>query len=82
MLEYKTVGEFLANIRKKFGGENEESVKVAELKRLEQGSRMMKEFLQEFRRVAKESGYERKPLIEEFKREISATICWRLMESE
>jgi len=36
-LEYETVREFLADIRKEFGGENEESVKVAELKRLEQG---------------------------------------------
>ena len=37
LLEYETVREFLADIRKEFGGENEESVKVAELKRLEQG---------------------------------------------
>ena len=29
------MGEFLVDIRKKFGGEDEESVKVAELKRLE-----------------------------------------------
>jgi len=29
------VSEFLANIRKDFGGGDEESVKVAELKRLE-----------------------------------------------
>jgi len=35
LLEYKTVGEFLVDIRKKFGEEDEESVKVAELKRLE-----------------------------------------------
>ena len=35
LLEYKTAEEFLADIRKEFGGEDEESVKVAELKRLE-----------------------------------------------
>ena len=35
---------------------------------------MMKEFIQEFRRVARESGYKRRPLVEEFKRRISATI--------
>jgi len=34
-LEYKSVGEFLAAIKKEFGGEEEELVKVAELKRLE-----------------------------------------------
>jgi len=35
LLEYKTVGEFLAKIRKEFGGGDEESVKVVELRRLE-----------------------------------------------
>ena len=35
LLEYKTVGEFLINIRKEFGEENKESMKVAELRRLE-----------------------------------------------
>jgi len=35
LLEYKTAGEFLANIKKEFGGEDEEGLKIAELKRLE-----------------------------------------------
>ena len=35
LLEYETVGEFLADIRKEFGGGDEKMVKVAELKRLE-----------------------------------------------
>ena len=35
LLEYETVGEFLADIRKESGGDNEETVKVAKLKRLE-----------------------------------------------
>ena len=33
MLEYEIVGEFLADIRKEFGGGDKKSVKVAELKR-------------------------------------------------
>jgi len=45
LLEYETVGEFLANIRKEFGKEDEESIKVAELKKLEQEGKMMKEFV-------------------------------------
>ena len=45
LLEYKMVGEFLADIRKEFEGEDEELVKVAELKRLEQDGKMMKEFV-------------------------------------
>ena len=35
LLEYKTVEEFLMNIKKEFGGEDKESIKVAELQRLE-----------------------------------------------
>jgi len=34
-LEYETVGEFLADIKKEFGGGDKESVKMAELKKLE-----------------------------------------------
>jgi len=33
-LKYENIGEFLADIRKEFGGEDKESVKVAELKKL------------------------------------------------
>ena len=76
------VEEFLANIRKEFGREDKESVKVAELRRLEQGSKIIKEFLHEFRRVAKRSGYEERLLIEEFKRRINATIYQRFIKSE
>ena len=82
LLEYETVGEFLTDIKKEFGRGDKESVKVAELKRLEQGERTMEEFVQKFRRIARSSEYEERLLVEEFKREISATIHWRLMESE
>ena len=66
-LEFETVGEFLAEIKKEFGGEEEESVKVAELRKLEQGEKTMEEFVQEFKRAARGSGYEGRPLVEEFK---------------
>jgi len=45
LLKYETVGEFLVDIRKEFGREDEESVKVTELRRLEQESRTMEEFV-------------------------------------
>ena len=45
LLEYKIVEEFLADIKKKFGGEDEETVKVEELKRIEQGGKTMEEFV-------------------------------------
>jgi len=44
ILEYKSVEEFLTTIKKEFGRGEEESVKVAELKRLEQREKTMKEF--------------------------------------
>jgi len=67
LLEYEIVGEFLADIKKEFGGGKEELVKAAELQRLEQGNKMIEEFVQEFRRAARGSRYEGCPLIEEFK---------------
>ena len=42
----------------------------------------MKEFVQEFKRAARESGYERRLLIEESKREINGIIRRKLMEVE
>jgi len=74
LLKYETVGKFLADIKKEFGGGDEESTKVAKLRRLEQESRTMKEFVQEFRRAARRSRYEGRLLVEEFKRELSTTI--------
>jgi len=82
VLEYESVREFLVAIKKEFGEGEEETVKVAELKKLEQGGKMIEEFVQEFRRAARGSEYERCPLIEEFKRRMNATIRRRLMEAE
>jgi len=45
VLEYKTVGEFLADLRKDFKEKEEETVKTAELRRLEQRGKTMKEFV-------------------------------------
>ena len=39
------VEEFLAEIRKEFGGGDKKSVKVVELRRLEQGDKTMEEFV-------------------------------------
>ena len=45
VLEYETVGEFLIDIRKEFGRGDEKSVKVIELKKLEQGGKTMEEYI-------------------------------------
>ena len=73
-VEYESVKEFLTSLRKEFGGGEEELVKAAELRKLEQGGKSMKEFVQEFKRVARGSRYEGRPLIEEFKRGINSEI--------
>ena len=82
LVEYESVEEFLMAIKKEFGGGDKKSVKVAKLKKLEQGGRMIEEFVQEFKRTAQESGYEKRLLIEEFKREINSGIRRKLMETE
>ena len=65
-MEYELVEEFLTSLKREFGGEEEkESVKVAELRKLEQEGKTMEEFVQEFRRAARRSRYEERPLIEE-----------------
>jgi len=55
---------------------------VAKLKRIEQGKKMMEEFVQKFKRVARRSGYERRPLVEEFKQDMNGVIRQKMMESE
>ena len=81
-VEYESVEEFLTILKKEFGGEEEESVKAAELRKLEQGGRTMEEFIQEFKRAARGSGYEGRPLVEEFKRGMNGGIRRKLMEAE
>jgi len=42
----------------------------------------MEEFVQEFRRAVRGSGYKGRPLIEEFKRGLNRMIRRKLMEAE
>ena len=79
-IEYETAEEFLMNL--KFGRGEEESVKVAELRKLEQGGRTMEEFVQKFKRAARGSGYEGRPLVEKFKRGMNGGIRRKLMEAK
>ena len=81
-VEYESVEEFLLSLKKEFGGEEEELVKAAELRKLEQGGRTMEEFIQEFKRAARGSGYKGRLLVEKFKREINGAIRRKLMEAE
>ena len=80
VLEYVIVEEFLADLKKEFGQGDDKTIKVVELKNMEQGNRTMEEFIQKFRRVAKESRYEGKPLVEEFKRRMNQIIRRKLIK--
>ena len=81
-LEFEMIREFLVEVKKEFGGGEEESVKAVELRKLEQGGRMMEEFVQEFKRAVRGSGYKGRLLVEEFKRGMNGGIRRKLMEAE
>jgi len=55
-VEYETVEEFLMGLRKEFGRGEEESVKVAELRKLEQGGKTMEELFKNLRERQEEVG--------------------------
>ena len=59
------IEEFLANL-KEFG-ERDNEMKVVKLKKVKQESRTMEEFIQEFRRAVRGSGYEGRLFVKKFK---------------
>jgi len=81
-VEYENVEEFLTSLKREFRGGEEKAVKAAELRKIEQGGRTMEKFVQEFKRVARGSGYEERLLVEEFKRGMNGGIRRKLMEAE
>jgi len=81
-VEYEMAEEFLTSLKKEFGRGEEELVKAAELRKLEQGGKTIKEFVQEFKRATRGSRYEGRLLVEEFKREMNRTIRRKLIEAE
>ena len=44
-LEFATVGDFLTDLKQKFGNRNNKLVKIAELKKVEKRSKTIKEFV-------------------------------------
>ena len=49
-LSYVTRGKFLSDLKKEFGGGNDEIMKVAELKKVEQKNKIIEKFIQKFKR--------------------------------
>ena len=60
----------------------EEERKIEQLRTIEQGERTCNEYMQEFKKITRGSGYERRPLIEEFKRGLNGSIRRKLAEAE
>lgn len=73
-MNYEVVEEFLVDLKEEFSREDDEILKVTELKKIKQKSKIMEEFVQEFRKVTRESRYKGQLLIEEFKRGMNKTI--------
>ena len=57
-------------------------MKVAELKKVKQRSRTIEEFIQKFRRAVRGSRYEKRPLVEEFKKIMNGVIRRKLIEAK
>ena len=81
-MEYELIEEFFTSMKKEFGGGEEKATKTAELRQLEQGGKTMEKFVQIFKRIARGSGYEGRPLVEKFKRDINGGIRRKLIEAE
>jgi len=80
--EVETVEQLFLKIRNDFGEMSEEERKIEQLWTIEQGGRTCDKYVQEFKKVARGSGYEGRPLIEEFKRGLNGTIRRKLAEAE
>ena len=80
--EVETAEQLFSKIRNDFGETSEEERKIKQLRTIEQGNRMCDEYIQEFKKVARGSGYEGRPLIEEFKRGLSGVLRRKLAETE
>jgi len=78
----KSVKQLFTKIRNNFGETSEEERKIEQLRTIEQGGRTCDKYVQEFKKVARESSYERRPLIKEFKKGLNGSIRRKLAEAE
>jgi len=81
-LEVESVEQLFTKIRNNFEETSEEERKIEQLRTIEQGGRTCNKYMQEFKKVARGSNYERRPLIEEFKRGLNRSIRRKLVEAE
>ena len=77
-----TVEKLFTKIRNDFGEMSEEDRKIEQLWIIEQGGKTCNKYVQEFKKIARRSGYEGRPLIEEFKRGLNGAIRRKLAKAE
>jgi len=80
--EIEIVEALFKKIKDEFGKTSEEERKIEQLRTIEQEGRTCDEYIQEFKKVAKGSGYKGRPLIEEFKRGLNGVIRKKLVEAK
>jgi len=80
--EVESAEQLFTKIRNDFGKTSEEERKIEQLRTIEQGGRTCDEYIQEFKKVARGSGYKRRPLIEEFKQGLNGAIRRKLAEAK
>jgi len=80
--EVESAEQLFAKIRNDFGETSEKERKIEQLRTIKQGGRTCDKYVQEFKKVARGSSYEGRPLIEEFKRRLNRTIRRKLAEAE
>jgi len=74
--------QLFTKIRNDFREMSEEERKIEQLRTIEQGERTCDEYVQEFKKVARGSSYEGRPLIEEFKRGLNGAIRRKLAKAK
>ena len=80
--EVESVEQLFTKMRNNFGETSEEKRKIEQLRTIEQRGKTYDEYMQEFKKVTRGSSYERRPLIEEFKRGLNGSIRRKLAEAE
>jgi len=80
--EVESVEQLFSKIRNNFGEISEEEKKIEQLQTIEQGGRTCDKYVQEFKKVARGSGYEGRPLIEKFKKGLNRAIRRKLAKAE
>jgi len=77
---FSTSDKLLKEIDRKFGDTDKRTMQLLKIRTIQQGDRSVDEYVQEFEKAALEAGYERYPLIVEFKHSLNTGLRRRLTE--